>query len=67
MAMDPNQIEKQRVWATGEVVMRIVATTAIWSIVVVIGYRLRHPLIELTLAGVAGALTLLIWTHQPKK
>lgn len=61
-----SEIEERRTKAVGSLIMRIAATGAIWSIVVVIGWRLRHPTIRLTLIGVAIAVSLLIWTHKSK-
>ncbi len=46
-------------------VTKIIATGALWSIAVVMMARLRHPMIDATLFGLALALTLLIWLNRP--
>lgn len=61
-----NDIEQRRARSGMELVVRILATGAVWTVVSVIGFRLPHPTIRLTLGAVALVLTVLIWTHNSK-
>jgi hypothetical protein len=46
------------------ILIRVLAIAAVWSIAVVIGWRLRHPVVEITLIVIASCFTILIWTHK---
>jgi hypothetical protein len=47
----------------GRVLAKVLATFAVWSIALVMGWRLRHPMADLALLGLAVAVTVVIWLH----
>jgi tryptophan-rich sensory protein len=46
---------------------RILATAAIWSIVLVASSRIRVPLVEMILLVLGAALTIVIWLDRSSK
>lgn len=61
-----NNVEERRTRSGMELIMRSLATGAVWAVVALVGLRLRHPVIRLTLIAVGASVTLLIWTHNSK-
>jgi hypothetical protein len=47
--------------------VRIMATAAVWAVFVVIGTRLRHPVVWATLVALGVSISLLIWSNPPPK
>ena len=49
------------------VLVKVIAIGAVWSIAFVIGWRLRHPLVELFLVAIGASVSYLIWTNPGEK
>jgi hypothetical protein len=50
-----------------ELVVRVLATAAVWTVAGGIGLRLRHPIFTGALTALAVALTVLIWLQPVRK
>lgn len=49
------------------ILIRAVATAAVWSIAAVVVMRLRHPMVALSIGAIALGLTIVIWLPSSQK
>jgi hypothetical protein len=57
---------REDVPSTTPLLTKVLGTAGLWSILGVVGWRLRHPMVELALVGIGVAVTILIWVSSEK-